>query len=113
MVKHPTCHATPLDDGVLLALAGKIDYSNATDLYAQLAHHLAQHPERLILDLTKLTHMDSSGVATLIRAMQQQRDRGAKLILCNLTAPVRGIFQIARLDAIFTIVPDTETAKTA
>jgi len=113
MAKNPTCHATPLDDGVLLALAGKIDHSNSTDLYAQLETHLAQHPRRLILDLANVTNMDSSGVATLIQAMQQQRYQDAKLILCNLTARVQGIFQIARLDAIFTIVPDTETAKTA
>jgi anti-anti-sigma regulatory factor len=40
------------------------------------------------------------------------RRNSTKMVLCGLTDRVRSIFEIARLDTVFTIVPDTETAIT-
>ena len=57
--------------------------------------------------------MDSSGVATLVEAMQVARRGGGKLILCALQEKVRSVFEIARLDMVFTIVASTEEAVTA
>ena len=58
----------------------------------------------------KRARSDSSGVATLVEAMQQTRRRGVKLVLCNMQEKVRSIFEIARLDTVFTIVDNTDQA---
>ena len=113
MATYATWQATPIDDGVLLAIAGRIDFSNSTALHKELDHHLAQRHQRVVLDMADLTHMDSSGVATMVQALQAQAGNDGKLVLCNLTPRVQGIFTIARLDTIFTIVSDVEAAKTA
>lgn len=108
-----TCKAVPIEDGTLLALSGNVDFGNAAQLHVQLKEQLANRPPRLILDLDQVAYMDSSGVATLVQALQEQTKRGAKLVLCNVRERVRGILHIARLDEIFTIVADTEAAKVA
>jgi anti-sigma B factor antagonist len=57
--------------------------------------------------------MDSSGVATLVEAMQIARKQSTRLVLCGMQSKVRSIFEIARLDRVFTIVDDREAAATA
>ena len=108
-----TCQATSIEDGLLLSVAGDVDLGSSGQLHVELQRQLAHEPQRLILDLGGVAYMDSSGVATLVQALQMQTRRGAKLVLCNLAERVRGIFQIAGLDKIFTIVADTEAAKVA
>jgi anti-sigma B factor antagonist len=67
-------------------------------------------PGRLIVDLTNVPYMDSSGVATLVEAMQMARKNGTRLVLCGMQSKVKSIFEIARLDTVFAITPDTESA---
>jgi anti-sigma B factor antagonist len=52
----------------IVSLSGELDSSNAGSLEAAVASITAQHPERLIFDLSGLRFMDSAGIAVLIRA---------------------------------------------
>ena len=54
--------------------------------------------------------MDSSGVATLVECLQLSRRSGTTLLLCQLHERVLSVFQIARLDGVFDIVPSLEEA---
>ena len=108
-----TCQVTAIDDGLIVSVAGDIDYNCSPTLRMGLKQQLDQNPERLIIDLADVSYMDSSGVATLVEALQMQTKRQKKLVLCNLQDRVRGIFEIARLDMVFTIVADLGAAKTA
>jgi anti-sigma B factor antagonist len=102
-----------LSDGLLVAVAGDINYARAPQLRAQLMQLLATPRPRLVVDLAAVDYMDSSGVATLVEAMQVQRKAGHKMVLCRLSAKVRGIFEIARLDTVFTLVDDVAAAERA
>ncbi len=97
-------------DGVLLRPTGEIDLSCAAMLRQRLSKVQETKPLRLIIDLSAVPYMDSSGVATLVEAMQIARRNGSKLVLCGLQVKVRSIFEIARLDMIFTIVDSVEEA---
>jgi anti-sigma B factor antagonist len=99
-----------LDDGFLVALTGEIDFSNSPKVRVEVQKALSTRPARLVLDLSAVPYMDSSGVATLVEALQGQRQHGGKLVLCRMQPRVRGIFDIARLDSVFTIVEDSEAA---
>lgn len=100
-----------LADGLLVTLSGDIDLSRSPSLRHELLELVKQQPKRLVVDLSAVPYMDSSGVATLIEALQHQRKAGAKMVLCGLQPKVRSIFEIARLDAVFKIVTDCEAAK--
>ncbi len=103
-----------LPDGVVAGLYGEIDFGRSPALRQQLMAVLQQKkPARLVLDLTAVPYMDSSGVATLIEILQAQRRLGARLVLFGLQPKVRGIFEIARLNSVFTIAGDVESAKKA
>ena len=102
-----------LDDGVCLVLSGEVDLSTSPVLREHLLSHVESRPDRLLIDLSDVPYMDSSGVATLVEALQHQRRNNWKMILTGLQDKVRSIFEIARLDSVFMIVEDLETAKTA
>jgi anti-sigma B factor antagonist len=90
---------------------GEIDLSRSPSLRQQLTEIQSSSPKRLIIDLTDVPYMDSSGVATLVESMQQARRTGSTLVLCGLQDKVRSIFEIARLETVFTIVGDCDEAK--
>ena len=95
-------------DATIVTPQGDIDLSRAPSLRSQLSAIQAKRPRKLIIDLNGVPYMDSSGVATLVEAMQNARKSGSKLVLCALQDRVRSIFEIARLDMVFTIVKTTE-----
>ena len=98
------CRVERLEQGLRISIHGDIDYSRAPELRQALLAQLDSKPARLIVDLSNVPYMDSSGVATLVEAFQVQRERGGQLVLCALQPKVKGIFEIARLDTVFQIV---------
>ena len=66
---------------------------------------IAKRPTRLVVDLSGVTFIDSSGLAVLINAMQDIKEYGGKLTLAGITNNVRSIFETARLDQFFLIGP--------
>ena len=73
---------------------------------------IAQKVARILVDFSAVTYIDSSGLATLIETLQRIQGYGGKFAMFGLRDSVRGIFEIARLDQIFSIFP-TEAAAVA
>lgn len=92
---------------------GEIDLNASPILRQEIKRVHTARPQRLIVDLSGVPYMDSSGVATLVEAMQIARKNSTRLVLCGMQEKVRSIFEIARLDTVFTIVPDAAAAMTA
>jgi anti-sigma B factor antagonist len=103
----------PLPDGTLLQPTGEIDLARSPELRQRLREELERRPKRLIIDLSKVAYMDSSGVATLVEALQRSKAANCRLILTGLQPKVKSIFAIARLDSVFAIAADIEAARTA
>ena len=92
------------DSGVLY-LEGEIDLHASPRVKEQLDPLVARKLPRLIIDLSRVSYIDSSGLALFIEALQRVQAQGGKLALCGLGPSVRTIFDIARLDQVFTIFP--------
>lgn len=101
------------DGAVVVRPLGDIDISRAPAFRVKLGEAQRQRPSRLIVDLADVPYMDSSGVATLVEAMQLARKSGTKLVLCALQAKVMSIFEIARLDTVFVIAPSMPEAMSS
>ena len=101
-----------VNDATVFRPHGEIDLSRSPELRVQLTEVQGNRPDRLVIDLSQVPYMDSSGVATLVEAMQVSRKHGGQLILCGMQERVRSIFEIARLDTVFTIVDTTSEATT-
>ena len=74
---------------------------------------VASHPARLVVDLSRVTYIDSSGLAVLIEAMQNVEEYGGKLTLAGMNENVLSIFEMARLDQFFLIFPHVDAAMAA
>jgi anti-sigma B factor antagonist len=101
------------DGATFIAPEGDVDLSRSPVLRNSLRQAQAAKPQRLIVDLGMVDYMDSSGVATLVEALQIARRNNTRMVLCGLKDRVRSIFEIARLDTVFTIAPSKDAALTA
>lgn len=98
------------DGSVIVRPSGDIDLTASPSLRQALKRVQSAKPRKLVVDLSHVPYMDSSGVATLVEAMQIARRNQTQMILCSLQDKVRSIFEIARLDTVFKIAPTTESA---
>src|SRR5438477_12419858 len=89
---------------------GEIELHVSPTVTAALTEVLDQKPERLVVDLSEVTYIDSAGLAALIQAMQKVEGYGRKFMLSGLQETVRSIFEISRLDQVFQIFPDADAA---
>jgi anti-sigma B factor antagonist len=88
-----------------LAVAGEIDVATSPELRREL-HQLAdREPSRIVLDLSDVTFIDSSGLGVLVGVLKRLReqDRDGVLVLEGLRGPVRKVFEITGLTELFTI----------
>ena len=103
--------ATPeRDRSKVLPLKGEIDLHVSPSVTASLNSMIEKKPQRLVVDLSGVSYIDSAGLAALIGAMQKVEGYGGKFLLAGLQETVRSIFEISRLDQVFQIFPDADAA---
>ena len=95
----------------VIPLEGEIDLHVSPQIAATLNAALKEQPRNLVVDLSKVSYIDSSGLAVLIEAMQNVEKYGGKFALSGLQDAVKPIFEIARLDQVFRIFPDVASAS--
>ncbi|MEN8176140.1 MAG: STAS domain-containing protein [Pseudomonadota bacterium] len=95
-----TAHLKPAGDGQL-RLSGVLDFDSVTELRPLLAPYL-QAGTQLSLDLRRVTHGNSAGLALLLEWMQEATKAGSKLSLHHV--PV-ALLEIARLSNLETLLP--------
>ena len=87
----------------VLPLEGEIDLHVSPRIECALASMIKKRPEHLVVDLSGVTFIDSSGLAALIHGMQEMKKYGGKLTLSGVSSNLRTIFEMARLDQVFLI----------
>ena len=100
----------PVGDAIVVRPHGDVDLSSSPDLRNALTEAVGRNAKRTVVDLANVDYMDSSGVATLVAGLQAVRHGNGSLLLCGMNDRVQSIFQIARLDTIFTIVGTLDEA---
>ena len=89
---------------------GEIDLHRSAQFQQELLASLDRHPSRIIVDLSQVGYMDSSGVASLVKLLARVRREKVGLKLAGLTPRVRSVFEITRLDSVFEICASVEEA---
>src|SRR3954469_24489661 len=93
---------------------GAIDLHVSPELRASLRAIIDdEKPKRLVVDLSQVPYIDSSGIAVLIGAMQSLEHEGGIFLLAGAQDGVRTIFESAKLDQYFRLFPDVEAAVAA
>jgi anti-anti-sigma factor len=81
--------------------AGIIDSVKANELCNQVSALLATGNNLVLLDMTDVCSIDSSGLSALIIALKMLRTAGGNLYLCSIAAPVRDLLNVTRMDRLF------------
>ncbi len=92
---------------------GAIDLHVSPEMRASLRTLIDQKPKRLVVDLSRVPYIDSSGLAVLIGAMQSLEHQGGVLMLAAARETVRLILATARLDEYFKLFPSVDSALAA
>ena len=85
----------------LFIVEGQVDMHTSPELRGHLRAALGSQASPLAVDLTDVAFIDSSGLATLIEALQAVGKYQGKLRLCGLSPEVRKLFDLAQLSTIF------------
>ena len=90
------------EDGALACLYGRIDIDSSPALRGRLLALLqAPHPKIVSIDLSAVTHIDSSGVATLIEALKIARGNKTELRLQGLHDRLLRLFDATGILSLF------------
>ncbi len=100
---------TPAKTGIL-ALQGDIDMHRSPEVKETLEPLIAQKMPRILVDFSGVTYIDSSGLATMIETLQRIQSYGGKFAMFGLRESVKAVFEIARLDQIFSLYSDEASA---
>ncbi len=87
----------------VLQPSGILDSSTTADLRNQIVAAVDGQAKFILLDLKSIDFIDSSGLGALVSAAKAVRLAGGDLYICSLTNQVKMLFDLTRMDRIFTI----------
>jgi len=88
--------------GIVVALKGDIDLQSSPAARMVLLDAVGRG-RPIFVDLSDVTYIDSSGIASLVEALQDARKRGSRFALVSVSEAVHRVLQLARLDKVFAI----------
>ncbi len=95
--------------GVII-VEGEIDMFSSPDLRDKLLPFFTKKIKGIIVDLTGVLFMDSSGIATLVEGFQWSRKENKAFILTGLGTNVLNALSLTKLDNVFNIKANTDNA---
>ena len=90
------------DSQTVLRIAGEIDVSNSDELDGYFDAATATAPTEIILDLSAVTFISSSGLSALVRN-RQRVDPSINIVIVCPSSHMRRLFQISAIDDLFDI----------
>jgi anti-anti-sigma factor len=96
----------PRDDLVQISLRGELDLSTVGRVQDELQRVEGNGPPVLVLDLSQLTFLDSTGLRCVVRADERAREAGRRFVIVKGPEAVQRVFSITRLDERLDLVDD-------
>jgi anti-sigma B factor antagonist len=97
------------DVTVAMVPVEELDASNAAEFKRDVAP-LLEATTKLVLDLSRLRFVDSSGLGAFISCLRRLNARGGDVKLCGVSKQVRAVFELVRMHRIFDICSTREEA---
>lgn len=94
----------------IVAISGRIDSTNASQLLDRLQQMLAAGGKSVLVDLKDVMYLTSAAFRALLVATDEAERRAARLALCGVLGQVRELFEMGGLLDAFTIFGSREEA---
>ena len=98
------------DTTQLIHVKGEIHVSTAPEFAARLDEAIAADATAVVLDLTEVEFIDSTGLTVLLNSLRSVTLRGGRLSMAISNPTVMRLFEITRLDSTFDIEPTVDDA---
>lgn len=95
------------DDALVVAFDGDVDLKSSPDARKVLLECVGRQ-QPVLVDLSRVHYIDSSGVASLVEAYQKARKSGQRFVLAAVSDGALRVLQLARMDKVFTICPTVD-----
>lgn len=99
-----------IENVTILTVTGSLDRYSSPPLQTWIVGQVSAEPRFMIVNLEGVTHLDSSGLSTLVTGLKRFRSAGGNLHLCCLPNQIRMLFELTRLNLAFEIFPTEEAA---
>jgi anti-sigma B factor antagonist len=90
-----------------LELQGEVDMQFSAKLKEQILASL-KHSKALLIDMTKVSYIDSSGIAALVEGFQAAKSARLAYGLLNISSTVLQVLTMTRLDRVFNLYSSRE-----
>jgi anti-sigma B factor antagonist len=95
-------------------VSGDIDFANSPEVRQLVLREIIEsHTPRVVVNLSQVSYIDDSGVASLIEGLKVSRDRGSRLILVGLSTPAWEVLRLSHLLKVFEIYDNEADALAA
>jgi anti-sigma B factor antagonist len=102
---------TNIAEGVeVITFTGEIDMHVSPQVRKALLALFSKNAKGIVVDLSGVPFMDSSGIATLVEGLRWSKNEGARFILVGLQETVSHTLKLAKLDNFFEMFPNQEEA---
>lgn len=88
-----------------VSVAGEVDLATAPELDTVLLAAIVNQPQEIVIDLTDVSFLDSTGLGVIVRALKRTRERGTSLNIIASNERVLKVFAITGLDSVLSIYP--------
>jgi len=95
---------------MICRVEGEIDINTAPEIKKAFEKIIVKKDPKVVINLSKVTYVDSSGLATLVEILKNMRSYGGKLKLTNLSPKIKSLFEITKLEKLFDIIAEEEEA---
>lgn len=99
-----------IDGGVAVLVSGEVDMVTTPQLRDYVQEQIAERPGVLVLDMSGLTFLGSSGLAVLVETLEECRAQEIALRLVCSSREVARPMEATGLTELFDIYPDLEAA---
>jgi anti-anti-sigma factor len=100
-------------DVAVVDLAGELDARADEALTRALDAAADGRPATILLNFTRVSYINSTGIALIVGVLAQARKAGGKVLSCGLSDHYREIFEITRLTDFVHLYPDEDSAVAA
>jgi anti-sigma B factor antagonist len=97
----------------VLTVEGELDIATAPRMLSALNEALAGSDGPLLVDLTRVLFMDSTGLALLMNARRRAQRCGRGFAIVCPSGPIARVFEIADMVESLRVCPDRESARRA
>jgi anti-sigma B factor antagonist len=94
----------------VLDIVGEIDIYTTPQFKEAVTAAIEQGGPAIVINMKKVSYMDSSGFGTLLSATKKLRPMNGSLFVCNCNEAITRMLQITRLDSIFGVCASEEEA---